>query len=73
MDIGIDIECLRCGLGFTHSFGSMLHGRPVKCPFCSSTALEIKGELAMEGRSKNEFRTRAARFKFARAEEKSGE
>ncbi len=63
-DMGIDIECLRCGLHFSQSMRRLEHGRVLKCPFCSSTALELKGELLLEGRAREGFHGRSMRFRF---------
>ncbi|MBI5492810.1 MAG: hypothetical protein HY893_07760 [Deltaproteobacteria bacterium] len=45
MDLEIDIECRGCGLHFRDNFREMPHGRVLKCPFCSSTALGLKGQM----------------------------
>ncbi|MDO8426179.1 MAG: hypothetical protein Q7T24_01540 [Deltaproteobacteria bacterium] len=48
MDIEIDIECHGCGLYFRDNFREMPHGRVLKCPFCRSTALGLKGQTLIE-------------------------
>ncbi|MFQ5735779.1 MAG: hypothetical protein ACE5GY_02825 [Thermodesulfobacteriota bacterium] len=72
MDIGIDIECLRCGLHFSHSFRGLPHGRVLKCPFCSSTAIELKGDLPLEGRRPDGFCGGSTRFSFERIKDEHG-
>jgi len=72
MDIGIDMECTNCGAHFSHSLRQMPHARVLKCPFCSCTELELRGDLALEGRAQDGFHAGAARFSFSRPKNESG-
>jgi len=72
MDIGIDMECTRCGGHFSHSFRQLPHAKIMKCPFCSCTSLELKGGLALEGRAQEGFRSRSTRFRFSHSKGESG-
>lgn len=44
MNLQIEIECGECGLYYTQSIWEMDHGRYLKCPFCLSPRLLIKGQ-----------------------------
>ena len=48
MDIEMDFECRECGWVFTRSFLLLEHGRIMRCPFCSSTSLGVRREVAIE-------------------------
>ncbi len=72
MDIGIDMECTRCGSLFSHSFRQLPHARILKCPFCSCTSLELKGGLALEGRAQEGFHGRSTRFRFSHTKGERG-
>lgn len=48
MDLELDIQCRKCGLLFVQGFREMPHGRMLKCPFCSSTALDLKEQHLVE-------------------------
>lgn len=72
MDIGIDMECLKCGIHFSHCFRTIPHGRVVRCPFCFSTKLDVKREMALEGRSVRDYYGRSMRFRFTRAKGEQG-
>lgn len=72
MDIGIDMECTRCGGHFSHSFRQLPHARILKCPFCSCTSLELKEGLALEGRAQEGFHGRSTRFRFSHTKGERG-
>jgi DNA-directed RNA polymerase subunit RPC12/RpoP len=44
MDLEIELECRKCGFGFTQAFEEIHIGKTLRCPSCSACSLMLAGE-----------------------------
>ncbi len=47
MDLEIELECRKCGFGFSQSFKEVQIGKTLRCPSCSACSLMLAGEEGM--------------------------
>jgi Zn finger protein HypA/HybF involved in hydrogenase expression len=44
MDLEIELECRKCGVGFTKAFEEVQIGKTLRCPSCSACSLKLAGD-----------------------------